>query len=227
MRFTTRLLMIMLGGLMLVTGFIHLARLFWEWFHDPTEGGIVLLFSGEDGESSGFYEEKSRKMREADELQFLNIDFLDYTFGAGGTVTESGSPYWLWSLVGGLIVLMILLIITMRRRKRVVSSIDFSSDVVKRRGRKTKAKEFVESKEIQWTDSAIRNALIQFNLDLPVSLRHQSNETVLDWFKRIGVEEVDLSPYWKSRYVDEGVTDEESRQFREALHFMRLEDDKG
>lgn len=227
MRFTIRLLMVMLSSLMLVTGSIYLVRLFWEWFRDPTEGGIVLLFSGEDGESSGFYEGKSRKMREDDELQFLNIDFLDYTFGADGTVTESGSSYWLWFLIGGLIVLMILLIIAMRRRKRVASTVNFSRDAVKRRVRTAKAKAFVESKEIQWTDSAIRNALIEFNLGLPVSLRHQSNETVLDWFKRIGVEEVDLSPYWKSRYVDEGVTDVESRQFREALQFMRLEEDKG
>lgn len=227
MRFTIRLLMVMLSSLMLVTGSIYLVRLFWEWFRDPTEGGIVLLFSGEDGESSGFYEGKSRKMREDDELQFLNIDFLDYTFGADGTVTESGSSYWLWFLIGGLIVLMILLIIAMRRRKRVASTVDFSRDAVKRRVRTAKAKAFVESKEIQWTDSAIRNALIEFNLGLPVSLRHQSNETVLDWFKRIGVEEVDLSPYWKSRYVDEGVNDVESRQFREALQFMRLEEDKG
>lgn len=227
MRFTIRLLMVMLSSLMLVTGSIYLVRLFWEWFRDPTEGGIVLLFSGEDGESSGFYEGKSRKMREDDELQFLNIDFLDYTFGADGTVTESGSSYWLWFLIGGLIVLMILLIIAMRRRKRIASTVDFSRDAVKRRVRTAKAKAFVESKEIQWTDSAIRNALIEFNLGLPVSLRHQSNETVLDWFKRIGVEEVDLSPYWKSRYVDEGVTDVESRQFREALQFMRLEEDKG
>ena len=226
MRFTTRLLIIMLGGLMLVTGFIHLARLFWEWFHDPTDGGIVLRFFEKDDVSGDIFDGKARIWKD-DDLQFLKNDFLDYTFGANGTVTESGNSVWLWFLIGGLIALMILLIITMRRRKRVVSTIDFSSDAVKRRGRTTKAKEFVESKGIQWTDSAIRNALIQFNLDLPVSLRHQSNETVLDWFKRIGVEEVDLSPYWKSRYVDEGVTDEESRRFREALQFMRLEDDKG
>lgn len=226
MRFTTRLLMIMLGGLMLVTGFIHLARLFWEWFHDPTEGGIVLRFFEKDDVSVDVFDGKARIWKD-DDLQFLKNDFLDYTFGANGTVTESGSSYWLWFFVGGLIAFVILMIITMRRRKRVVSTIDFSSDAVKRRGRTTKANEFVESKEIQWTDSAIRNALIQFNLDLPVSLRHQSNETVLDWFKRIGLEEVDLSPYWKSRFVDEGVTDEESRQFREALQFMRLEDDKG
>lgn len=226
MRFTIRLLMVMLSSLMLVTGSIYLVRLFWEWFRDPTKGGIVLLLSGEDGTSSGAYGGKFR-LKEDEDFQILNHVFLDYTFGAGGTVTESGNSYWLWFFIGGLIVLMILLIITMRRRKRVVSTIDFSSDAVKRRGRTTKVKEFVESKEIQWTDSAIRNALIEFNLGLPVSLRHQSNETVLDWFKRIGVEEVDLSPYWKSRYVDEGVTDEESRQFREALQFMRLEEDKG
>ena len=210
MRYTIRLLMVMLGSLMLVTGSIYLVRLFWEWFRDPTEGGIVLLFSGEDGESSGFSEGKSRKMREDDELQFLNIDFLDYTFGANGTVTESGSLYWLWFLIGGVIVLLILMLSMLRKRKRVVSTIDFSSDVVKRRGSTAKANRFVESKEVQWTDNAIRNALIQFNLDLPIASRHQSNETVLDWFKRIGVEEVDLSPYWKSRYIDEVVSDEET-----------------
>lgn len=227
MRYTIRLLMVMLGSLMLVTGSIYLVRLFWEWFRDPTEGGIVLLFSGEDGESSGFSEGKSRKMREDDELQFLNIDFLDYTFGANGTVTESGSLYWLWFLIGGVIVLLILMLSMLRKRKRVVSTIDFSSDVVKRRGSTAKANRFVESKEVQWTDNAIRNALIQFNLDLPIASRHQSNETVLDWFKRIGVEEVDLSPYWKSRYIDEVVSDEETRQFREALHSKRSEDGKG
>lgn len=227
MRYTIRLLMVMLGSLMLVTGSIYLVRLFWEWFRDPTKGGIVLLFSGEDGESSGFSEGKSRKMREDDELQFLNIDFLDYTFGANGTVTESGSLYWLWFLIGGVIVLLILMLSMLRKRKRVVSTIDFSSDVVKRRGSTAKANRFVESKEVQWTDNAIRNALIQFNLDLPIASRHQSNETVLDWFKRIGVEEVDLSPYWKSRYIDEVVSDEETRQFREALHSKRSEDGKG
>lgn len=227
MRYTIRLLMVMLGSLMLVTGSIYLVRLFWEWFRDPTEGGIVLLFSGEDGESSGFSEGKSRKMREDDELQFLNIDFLDYTFGANGTVTESGSLYWLWFLIGGVIVLLILMLSMLRKRKRVVSTIDFSSDVVKRRGSTAKANRFVEFKEVQWTDNAIRNALIQFNLDLPIASRHQSNETVLDWFKRIGVEEVDLSPYWKSRYIDEVVSDEETRQFREALHSKRSEDGKG
>lgn len=227
MRFTIRLLMVMLSSLILVTGSIYLVRLFWEWFRDPTEGGIVLLFSGEDGENSGFSEGKSRKMREDDELQFLNIDFLDYTFGANGTVTESGSLYWLWFLIGGLIVLLILTLSMLRKRKRVVSTIDFSSDVVKRRGSTAKANRFVESKEVQWTDNAIRNALIQFNLDLPIASRHQSNETVLDWFKRIGVDEVDLSPYWKSRYIDEVVSDEETRQFREALHSKRSEDGKG
>ena len=227
MRFTIRLLMVMLSSLMLVTGSIYLVRLFWEWFRDPTEGGIVLLFSGEDGESSGFSEGKSRKMREDDELQFLNIDFLDYTFGANGTVTESGSLYWLWFLIGGLIVLLILTLSMLRKRKRVVSTIDFSSGTVKRKGRKAKANGFVESKKVQWTDNAIRNALIQFNLDLPIASRHQPNETVLDWFKRIGVDELDLSPYWKSRYIDEVVSDEESRQFREALHSKRSEDGKG
>lgn len=227
MRYTIRLLMVMLGSLMLVTGSIYLVRLFWEWFRDPTEGGIVLLFSGEDGESSGFSEGKSRKMREDDELQFLNIDFLDYTFGANGTVTESGSLYWLWFLIGGVIVLLILMLSMLRKRKRVVSTIDFSSDVVKRRGSTAKANRFVESKEVQWTDNAIRNALIQFNLDLPIASRHQSNETVLDWFKRIGVDELDLSPYWESRYIDEVVSDEETRQFREALHSKRSEDGKG
>ena len=227
MRYTIRLLMVMLGSLMLVTGSIYLVRLFWEWFRDPTEGGIVLLFSGEDGESSGFSEGKSRKMREDDELQFLNIDFLDYTFGANGTVTESGSLYWLWFLIGGVIVLLILMLSMLRKRKRVVSTIDFSSDVVKRKGRKAKANGFVESKKVQWTDNAIRNALIQFNLDLPIASRHQSNETVLDWFKRIGVEELDLSPYWKSRYMDVVVSDEESRRFRAALEFKRFEDGKG
>ena len=85
----------------------------------------------------------------------------------------------------------------------------------------------MESKEIQWTDSSIRNALIQFNLDLRTASRRQPNETVLDWFKRIGVDELDLSPYWKSRYIDEVVSDEESRQFREALHSKRSEDGKG
>lgn len=227
MRFTIRLLMVMLSSLMLVTGSIYLVRLFWEWFRDPTEGGIVLLFSGEDGESSGFSEGKSRKMREDDELQFLNIDFLDYMFGANGTVTESGSLYWLWFLIGGLIVLLILTLSMLRKRKRVVSTIDFSSGTVKRKGRKAKANGFVESKKVQWTDNAIRNALIQFNLDLPIASRHQPNETVLDWFKRIGVDELDLSPYWKSRYIDEVVSDEESRQFREALHSKRSEDGKG
>ncbi|MBR2758953.1 MAG: hypothetical protein IKD52_12985 [Exiguobacterium sp.] len=227
MRYTIRLLMVMLGSLMLVTGSIYLVRLFWEWFRDPTEGGIVLLFSGEDGESSGFSEGKSRKMREDDELQFLYIDFLDYTFGANGTVTESGSLYWLWFLIGGLIVLLILTLSMLRKRKRVVSTIDFSSGTVKRKGRKAKANGFVESKKVQWTDNAIRNALIQFNLDLPIASRHQPNETVLDWFKRIGVDELDLSPYWKSRYIDEVVSDEESRQFREALHSKRSEDGKG
>ena len=115
----------------------------------------------------------------------------------------------------------------LRKRKRVVSTIDFLSDAVKRRERKAKANGFVESKEVQWTDNAIRNALIQFNLDLPIASRHQSNETVRDWFKRIGVEEVDLSPYWKSRYMDVVVSDEESRRFRAALEFKRFEDGKG
>ncbi|MCT4784806.1 hypothetical protein ACFQO8_06735 [Exiguobacterium aestuarii] len=223
MRFTIRLLMVMLGSLMLVTGFIYLARLFWEWFHDPTKGGIVLLLSGEDGTSSGAYGGKFR-LKEDEDFQILNHVFLDYTFGTGGTVTESGNSFWLWFLIGGLIVFLILMLSMIRKRKRVASTVDFSSDAVKRRVRTAKAKAFVESKEIQWTDSAIRNALIQFNLDLPVSLKHQSNETVLDWFKRIGVEEVDLSPYWKSRYVDVVVSDEDTRRFQEALQFMRLED---
>jgi len=226
MRFTTRLLMIMLGSLVLVTGLIHLARLFWEWFHDPTKGGIVLLFSGEDGTSSDEYGGKFR-LKDDEDFQFLKNDFLDYTFETGGTVTESGNSVWLWFLIGGLIVLLILTLSVLRKRKRVVSTIDFSSNAVKRGNRTTKPKGFVESKEIQWTDSAIRNALIQFNLDLPISSRHQSNETVRDWFKRIGVEEVDLSPYWKSRYMDVVVSDEESRRFRAALEFKRFEDGKG
>ncbi|WP_215141223.1 hypothetical protein [Exiguobacterium qingdaonense] len=226
MRFITRLLVVMLGSLMLVTGLIHLARLFWERFHDPAKGGIVLLLSGEDGASSDEYGGKFR-LKDDEDFQFLKNDFLDYTFGTGGTVTESGSSYWLWFFVGGLIVLLILKLSMIRKRKRVVSTIDFSSDAVKRRGRTTKAKENVEPKEVLWTDNAIRNALIQFNLDLPIGSRHQSNETVLDWFKRIGVEEVDLSPYWKSRYMDVVVSDEESRQFREALHTKRSEDGKG
>ncbi|WP_214737216.1 hypothetical protein [Exiguobacterium sp. s162] len=157
----------------------------------------------------------------------MKNDFLDYTFETGGTVTESGNSYWLWFLIGGLIVLLILTLSVLRKRKRVVSTIDFSSDAVKRRGRTAKSNRFVESKEVLWTDNAIRNTLIQFNLDLPIASRHQLNETVLDWFKRIGVEEVDLSPYWKSRYIDEVVSDEESRQFREALHSKRSEDGKG
>lgn len=226
MRYTIRLLMVMLGSLMLVTGFIYLARLFWEWFHDPTKGGIVLLLSGEDGTSSDEHGGKFR-LKDDEDFQFLKNDFLDYTFETGGTVTESGNSYWLWFLIGGLIVLLILTLSVLRKRKRVVSTIDFSSDAVKRRGRTAKANGFVESKEVLWTDNAIRNALIQFNLDLPIASRHQSNETVLDWFKRIGVEEVDLSPYWKSRYIDEVVSDEESRQFREALHSKRSEDGKG
>ncbi|WP_214740593.1 hypothetical protein [Exiguobacterium sp. s48] len=223
MRFTTRLLMIMLGSLMLVTGFIHLARLFWDWFHDPTEGGIILRFSGEDGVSGDAFDGKSRIWKD-DDLQFLKNDFLDYTFGTGGKVTESGSSYWLWFLIAGLIVLLILSIIMMQKRKRVVSTIDFSSDGVKRKNRTMKTNVFVDPTEIKWTDNAIRNALIQFNLDLPIASKHQSNETVLDWFKRIGVEEVDLSPYWKSRYVDAVVSDEDTRRFQEALQFMRLED---
>ncbi|QPI69109.1 hypothetical protein IR194_07455 [Exiguobacterium sp. PBE] len=226
MRYTIRLLMVMLGSLMLVTGFIYLARLFWEWFHDPTKGGIVLLLSGEDGTSSDEHGGKFR-LKDDEDFQFLKNDFLDYTFETGGTVIESGNSYWLWFLIGGLIVLLILTLSVLRKRKRVVSTIDFSSDAVKRRGRTAKANAFVESKEVLWTDNAIRNALIQFNLDLPIASRHQSNETVLDWFKRIGVEEVDLSPYWKSRYIDEVVSDEESRQFREALHSKRSEDGKG
>jgi len=226
MRYTIRLLMVMLGSLMLVTGFIYLARLFWEWFHDPTKGGIVLLLSGEDGTSSDEYGGKFR-LKDDEDFQFLKNDFLDYTFETGGTVTESGNSVWLWFLIGGLIVLLILTLSVLRKRKRVVSTIDFSSNAVKRGNRTTKPKGFVESKEIQWTDSAIRNALIQFNLDLPISSRHQSNETVRDWFKRIGVEEVDLSPYWKSRYMDVVVSDEESRRFRAALEFKRFEDGKG
>lgn len=226
MRFTTRLLMIMLGSLVLVTGLIHLAHLFWEWFHDPTKGGIVLLLSGEDGTSSDEFGGKFR-LKDDEDFPFLKNDFLDYTFETGGTVTESGNSYWLWFLIGGLIVLLILMLGMLRKRKRVISTIDFSSNAVKRGNRTTKPKEFMESKEIQWTDSAIRNALIQFNLDLPISSRHQSNETVKDWFKRIGVEEVDLSPYWKSRYMDVVVSDEESRRFRAALEFKRFEDGKG
>ncbi|WP_214781083.1 BatA domain-containing protein [Exiguobacterium sp. S3] len=226
MRFTTRLLMMMFGSLVLVTGLIHLARLFWEWFHDPTKGGIVLFFSGEDGTSSDEYGGKFR-LKDDEDFQFLKNDFLDYTFETGGTVTESGNSYWLWFLIGGLIVLLILTLSVLRKRKRVVSTIDFLSDAVKRRERKAKANGFVESKEVQWTDNAIRNALIQFNLDLPIASRHQSNETVRDWFKRIGVEEVDLSPYWKSRYMDVVVSDEESRRFRAALEFKRFEDGKG
>lgn len=226
MRYTIRLLMVMLGSLMLVTGFIYLARLFWDWFHDPTKGGIVLHFSGEDGTSRGEYGGKFR-LKDDEGFQFLKNDFLDYTFETGGTVTESGNSYWLWFLIGGLIVLLILTLSMLRKRKRVVSTIDFSSGTVKRKGRKAKANGFVESKEVQWTDNAVRNALIQFNLDLPIASRHQSNETVLDWFKRIGVEELDLSPYWKSRYIDEVVSDEESRRFRAALEFKRFEDGKG
>lgn len=226
MRFTTRLLMMMLGSLVLVTGLIYLVRLFWEWFHDPTKGGIVLFLSGEDGTSSDEYGGKFR-LKDDEDFQFLKNDFLDYTFETGGTVTESGNSYWLWFLIGGLIVLLILTLSLLRKRKRVVSTIDFLSDAVKRRERKAKANGFVESKEVQWTDNAIRNALIQFNLDLPIGSRHQPNETVLDWFKRIGVDELDLSPYWKSRYIDEVVSDEESRQFQEALHSKRLEDGKG
>ncbi|VXB19704.1 conserved hypothetical protein [Exiguobacterium sp. 8H] len=226
MRYTIRLLMVMLGSLMLVTGFIYLARLFWDWFHDPTKGGIVLLFSGEDGVSSGDYEGKFR-LKDDKDFQNLNHVFLDYTFGTDGTVTESGNSVWLWFFIGGLIVLLILMLSMLRKRKRVISTIDFSSNAVKRGNRTTKPKGFMESKEIQWTDSAIRNALIQFNLDLPISSRHQSNETVRDWFKRIGVEEVDLSPYWKSRYMDVVVSDEESRRFRAALEFKRFEDGKG
>ncbi|MGA9466966.1 MAG: hypothetical protein WBV10_05025 [Exiguobacterium marinum] len=226
MRFKIRLLMVMFAGFMLVTGFIHLARLFWEWFHDPTDGGMVLRFSEKDGVSGDEFDGKFR-LKDDEDFQILNHDFLDYTFGEVGTFTESGNSYWLWFLLGGLIVLVILMIITMRRRKRVVSTIDFSRNSVERGNRTTKAKGFVEPSEIQWTDNAIRNALIQFNLDLPISSRHQSNETVRDWFQRIGVEEVDLSPYWKSRYIDEVVSDEESRRFREALHFKRLEDGKG
>ncbi|MHC9159807.1 MULTISPECIES: hypothetical protein [Exiguobacterium] len=226
MRFSIRLLMVMLSSLMLVTGSIYLVRLFWEWFHDPTKGGIVLLFSGEDGASSDEHGGKFR-LKDDEGFQFLKNDFLDYTFETGGTVTESGNSYWLWFLIGGLIVLLILTLSVLRKRKRVVSTIDFSSDAVKRRGRKAKANGFVESKEVQWTDNAVRNALIQFNLDLPIASRHQSNETVLDWFKRIGVEELDLSPYWKSRYIDEVVSDEESRRFRAALEFKRFEDGKG
>ncbi|MBG0917004.1 hypothetical protein [Exiguobacterium sp. SRB7LM] len=226
MRYTIRLLMVMLGSLMFVTGFIYLARLFWDWFHDPTKGGIVLLFSGEDGVSSGDYEGKFR-LKDDKDFQNLNHVFLDYTFGTDGTVTESGNSVWLWFFIGGLIVLLILTLSVLRKRKRVVSTIDFLSDAVKRRERKAKANGFVESKEVQWTDNAIRNALIQFNLDLPIASRHQSNETVRDWFKRIGVEEVDLSPYWKSRYMDVVVSDEESRRFRAALEFKRFEDGKG
>ena len=226
MRFTIRLLLVMLSSLMLVTGFIYLVRLFWEWFHDPTKGGIVLLLSGEDGTSSGAYGGKFR-LKEDEDFQILKNDFLDYTFGIGGTATESGNSVWLWFLIGGLVVLLILMLSMLRKRKRVISTIDFSSNAVKRGNRTTKPKGFMESKEIQWTDSAIRNALIQFNLDLPISSRHQSNETVRDWFKRIGVEEVDLSPYWKSRYMDVVVSDEESRRFRAALEFKRFEDGKG
>lgn len=226
MRFSIRLLMVMLSSLMLVTGSIYLVRLFWEWFHDPTKGGIVLLFSGEDGASSDEHGGKFR-LKDDEGFQFLKNDFLDYTFETGGTVTESGNSYWLWFLIGGLIVLLILTLSMLRKRKRVVSTIDFSSGTVKRKGRKAKANGFVESKEVQWTDNAVRNALIQFNLDLPIASRHQSNETVLDWFKRIGVEELDLSPYWKSRYIDEVVSDEESRQFRAALEFKRFEEGKG
>ncbi|MDX5980804.1 hypothetical protein SIL77_05940 [Exiguobacterium profundum] len=226
MRFTIRLLLVMLSSLMLVTGFIYLVRLFWEWFHDPTKGGIVLLLSGEDGTSSGAYGGKFR-LKEDEDFQILNHVFLDYTFGIGGTATESGNSVWLWFLIGGLVVLLILMLSMLRKRKRVISTIDFSSNAVKRGNRTTKPKGFMESKEIQWTDSAIRNALIQFNLDLPISSRHQSNETVRDWFKRIGVEEVDLSPYWKSRYMDVVVSDEESRRFRAALEFKRFEDGKG
>lgn len=218
--------MMMLGSLVLVTGFIYLARLFWEWFHDPTKGGIVLLFSGEDGTSSDEYGGKFR-LKDDKDFQNLNHVFLDYTFGTGGTATESGNSVWLWFLIGGLIVLLILMLSMLRKRKRVSSTIDFSSNAVKRGNRTTKPKRFMESKEIQWTDSAIRNALIQFNLDLPISSRHQSNEMVRDWFKRIGVEEVDLSPYWKSRYMDVVVSDEESRRFRAALEFKRFEDGKG
>lgn len=226
MRFTIRLLLVMLSSLMLVTGFIYLVRLFWEWFHDPTKGGIVLLLSGEDGTSSGAYGGKFR-LKEDEDFQILNHVFLDYTFGIGGTATESGNSVWLWFLIGGLVVRLILMLSMLRKRKRVISTIDFSSNAVKRGNRTTKPKGFMESKEIQWTDSAIRNALIQFNLDLPISSRHQSNETVRDWFKRIGVEEVDLSPYWKSRYMDVVVSDEESRRFRAALEFKRFEDGKG
>ncbi|WP_370149448.1 hypothetical protein [Exiguobacterium profundum] len=226
MRFSIRLLMVMLSSLMLVTGSIYLVRLFWEWFHDPTKGGIVLLFSGEDGASSDEHGGKFR-LKDDEGFQFLKNDFLDYTFETGGAVTESGNSYWLWFLIGGLIVLLILTLSMLRKRKRVVSTIDFSSGTVKRKGRKAKANGFVESKEVQWTDNAVRNALIQFNLDLPIASRHQSNETVLDWFKRIGVEELDLSPYWKSRYIDEVVSDEESRRFRAALEFKRFEDGKG
>ena len=223
MRFTIRLLLVMLSSLMLVTGFIYLVRLFWEWFHDPAKGGVVLLMSGEDGASSGDYGGKFR-LKEDEDFQNLNHVFLDYTFGEGGTFTESGNSVWLWFLIGGLIVLLILTLSMLRKRKRVISTIDFSSNAVKRGNRMAKAKGFVESKEIQWTNSAIRNALIQFNLDLPIASRHQSNETVLDWFKRIGVDEMDLSPYWKSRYVNAGVSDEETRRFQEALQFVQLED---
>ena len=166
-------------------------------------------------------------MKDDKDFQNLNHVFLDYTFGTGGTATESGNSVWLWFLIGGLIVLLILMLSMLRKRKRVISTIDFSSNAVKRGNRTTKPKRFMESKEIQWTDSSIRNALIQFNLDLRTASRRQPNETVLDWFKRIGVDELDLSPYWKSRYIDEVVSDEESRQFREALHSKRSEDGKG
>ncbi|WP_214777167.1 hypothetical protein [Exiguobacterium sp. s22] len=223
MRFTTRLLIIMLVSLMLITGFIHLARLFWEWFHDPTEGGIILRFSGEDGVSGDAFDGKSRFWK-GDDLQFLKNDFLDYTFGTDGTVTESGNSYWLWFLIGGVIVLLILTLMMMQKRKRVISTIDFSSDGVKRKNRTMKTNVFVDPTEIKWTDNAIRNALIQFNAELPVSHKHRSNETVLDWFARIGIHAIDLSPYWQSRYKGEVVSDEDVRRFREGLYLKRVEE---
>ena len=70
------------------------------------------------------------------------------------------------------------------------------------------------------TNIELRDWLITFNTSLAPELKLRTNETLIDWFERIDLTDIDASLYHLIRYgaaSDHDIPIEQQRRFHEAL----------
>lgn len=222
MKWSSRFIGFLMVTACLVVTFVFVSKEAFSWFQTINTSSPVSVTEMDkpeeapppkDGIDLGSTDEPG-KAGERQEKQ----DMLKFTFGSGNGDAPGG--------LGTLFVLLAaigLTVYSVRRwlRRRRGKGFTFSSKPDAPVPLSLNADTSIEAQRFPMlTNIELRDWLITFNASLSPELKLRTNETLIDWFERINLTDIDASLYHLIRYgpaSEQDIPAEQQQRFHEAL----------